>query len=169
MPFVRSEEWFTRIFDKHYDPLRNYLYYLSGDISWTDDTVQDVFMLLWEKRNEIQEDTLQPFLFKIGQNLFLKSKRREMVHLKFEKSAAESTLALSPEEEMVAQEFDRQLQQAISELPEKCRVVFLMSRLDEMNQKQIADSLDVSLKAVEKQITKALKYIRGKLGKINNP
>jgi len=160
---IRSEEWFTKVFDRHYDHLRNYLYYLSGDISWADDAVQDVFMVVWEKRDQMREETLRPFIFKVGRNFFLKQKRRESVHLKFDKTLNDPSSELSPEEDMEAREFDDKLQRTISGLPEKCRAVFLMSRLEEKTNKQIAESLNVTLKAVEKQITKALKIIRGKM------
>ena len=60
-------------------------------------------------------------------------------------------------------EFDLQLQSALSALPEKCRSVFLMSRTDELSNRQIAEGLGISVKAVEKQITRALKILRQKL------
>jgi RNA polymerase sigma-70 factor (family 1) len=160
MNISRSEDWFRKVFDRHYDQLRNYLFYLSGDIAWADDAVQEVFMVVWEKRDSLREDTLQAFLFKVGRNYFLKQKRREAIRLRFDKEQQEDSPSRSPEEELEATEFDQKVQSAISGLPEKCRTVFLMSRMDEMSNKQIAESLDVSLKAVEKHITKALKLIR---------
>jgi RNA polymerase sigma-70 factor (family 1) len=160
---MRSEEWFKNIFDRHYDPIRNYLYYLSGDIYWADDAVQEVFLLVWENRNRLDESRLPPYVFKVARNIFLKQKRHEAVHLKFEKQITDHPLGLSPEEELTTLEFDRHLQQSISGLPDTCRTVFLMSRMDELSNRQIAENLNVSLKAVEKQITRALKIIREKL------
>lgn len=162
---IRSEDWFKEVFDRYYDHLRNYLYYLSGDIEWADDALQDVFMVVWEKRNNVQEETLQSYLFTVGRNIFLKHNRRKAVHIKFEKLNQEEILSQSPEDEILDKEFDRQLQAAISDLPEKCRTVFLMSKMDGMTNPQIADSLHVSVKAVEKQITKAFKILRDKLNK----
>lgn len=153
------------IFDRHYDPLRNYLYYLSGDIHWSDDAVQDLFMLVWERKDMLKEDTIGPYLFRVAKNLFLKLKRHGTVHLKFEKSLPDGEQSVQAGESLEEEEFDRLLQEGISRLPEKCRTVFLMSRLDEMSNRQIADNLDVSVKAVEKQITKALKLLRMNLEK----
>jgi RNA polymerase sigma-70 factor (ECF subfamily) len=163
MQKIRSEDWFKEVFNRYYDHLRNYLYYLSGDIEWADDALQDVFMVVWEKRNNVKEDTLQSFLFTIGRNIFLKHNRRKAVHLKFEKQNQEVNHTKSPEDEILDKEFDRHLQEAISGLPEKCRTVFLMSKKDGMTNQQIADNLRVSVKAVEKQITKAFKILRDKL------
>lgn len=165
MQKIRSEDWFKEVFNRYYDHLRNYLYYLSGDIEWADDALQDVFMVVWEKRNNVKEDTLQSFLFTIGRNIFLKHNRRKAVHLKFEKQNQEVNHTKSPEDEILDKEFDRHLQEAISGLPEKCRTVFLMSKKDGMTNQQIADNLRVSVKAVEKQITKAFKILRDKLNK----
>jgi RNA polymerase sigma factor (sigma-70 family) len=147
MQKIRSEDWFKEVFDRFYDHLRNYLYYLSGDIEWADDALQEVFMVVWEKRNNVQDETLQSFLFTVGRNLFLKHNRRKAVHLKFEKLNQEENLTQSAEEDVLDREFDRHLQSAISDLPEKCRTVFLMSKMDGMTNQQIADSLHVSVKA----------------------
>jgi RNA polymerase sigma-70 factor (family 1) len=163
MTGTHSEIWFKEVFDLHYEHLRNYLYYLSGDISWSEDAVQEVFLILWEKRQTISDATLVPFIFTIGRNLFLKQKRHDEVKLKFLKMHPEPENDNPASLKMENDEFDRQLQLALSELPAKCRSVFLMSRMDEMKNKQIAEELGISLKAVEKQITKALKILREKL------
>lgn len=160
---MRSEEWFKKIFDRYYDKVRNYLYYLSGDIFWTDDTVQDVFLSVWENRHRLEESTLLPYMLKVAKNYFLKRKRHEAVQLKFEKQVSDANPAGSPEDVFASEEFDRKLQQGISRLPETCRTVFLMSRMDELTNRQIAESLRISIKAVEKHITKALKSLREKL------
>lgn len=157
-----SQKWFTEVFDNHYEHLRNYLYYLSGDISWSEDAVQEVFLMLWEKRGSVIDGTVLPFLFTIARNRFLKKKRHEAVHLKFirkqepgEPAAEDVALANTG--------FEIALHEAISSLPEKCRVVFLMSRMDGLTNSMIAHDLKVSVKSVEKHITKALKVLRSKL------
>jgi RNA polymerase sigma-70 factor (family 1) len=163
MTGFHSEIWFKEAFDSNYEHLRNFLYYLSGDISWSEDAVQEVFITLWEKRDTVSDDTLVPFIFTIGRNKFLKQKRHDEVRLKFYKMQPEPETEYTPTAKIETDEFDRKLQLALSELPAKCRSVFLMSRMDEMKNKQIAGELGISLKAVEKQITKALKILREKL------
>lgn len=162
MSVTKSEAWFREVFNSQYDPLRNYLYYLSGDIHWSEDTVQEVFLMLWRKKEEIKDETLTPYLFKIGRNFFLKEKRHENVRLRFLKEAwSGETEAMPSYSEK--DDFDRMLESAISALPEKCRSVFLMSRMDGMKNQNIAENLGISLKAVEKHITRALKELRTKL------
>jgi RNA polymerase sigma-70 factor (family 1) len=164
MTASHTEIWFKEIFNRHYEQLRNYLYYLSGDIAWSEDAVQEVFLILWEKRHFIDDQTIAPYLFRISRNLFLKQKRHEEVILRFLKEHPEKDPEDSVTDMFDMQEFDRRLQAALSDLPSGCRTVFLMSRMEEMSNKQIAENLTISLKAVEKQITKALKILRAKLG-----
>jgi len=165
---LHSHEWFQSIFDRCYDHLRNYLYYLSGDIEWTDDAVQEVFMVLWEKRGSVKDEGVLQYLFTIGRNHFLKHYRSRTVRLKFEKQQNLNENEPSTEEVFLMDEFENQLQMAISELPEKCRTIFLLSNIDGMSNKQIAENLNVSVKAVEKQITKAYKILRERLGRYYN-
>ena len=164
MTSLHTEIWFQEMFNRYYQQLRNYLYYLSGDVSWTEDAVQEVFIILWEKRNFIDDQTIAPYLFKISRNLFLKEKRHDEVKLKFLKEQPEQESENTVTSEMEMNEFDLRLQAILSKLPPGCRTVFLMSRMEEMSNKQIAESMGISLKAVEKQITKALKILREKLG-----
>ena len=150
------------MFHLYYEPLRNYLYYLSGDMHWSEDTVQELFLIVWEKRQSIKEETIKPFLYTIARNAFLKQKRHENVFLKFKKLHIVEEATENPDS-LENEEFDRALQLAISQLPDKCRTIFLLSRIDDMTNKLIAGNLGVSVKAVEKQITKALKILKGKM------
>lgn len=163
MSVTKSEAWFREVFNSQYDPLRNYLYYLSGDIHWSEDTVQEVFLMLWRKREEIKDETLTPYLFKTGRNFFLKEKRHENVRLRFLKEARLEDREEAMPSYSEKDDFDRMLESAISALPEKCRSVFLMSRMDGMKNQKISENLGISLKAVEKHITRALKELRTKL------
>ena len=163
MTIRHTEIWFQEVFNRYFGQLRNYLYYLSGDVSWTEDAVQEVFLILWERRNFIEDETIGSYLYKVSRNLFLKRKRREEVEFRFRKEAPEPETDNSVTYELEMNEFDMRLQSALSELPSGCRTVFLMSRMEEMSNRQIADSLGISLKAVEKQITKALKILRSRL------
>jgi RNA polymerase sigma-70 factor, ECF subfamily len=96
--------------------------------------------------------------------MFLKQKRHDDVRLKFlrEQPVEESENTVTSAMEM--NEFDLRLQAVLSDFPSGCRTIFLMSRMEEMSNKQIAESMGISLKAVEKQITKALKILRVQLG-----
>ena len=74
--------------------------------------------------------------------------------------ASASATALEMLEE---HDLQRRLKAALDKLPEKCRIVFLMSRYDELSYAEISQQLDISVKTVENQIGKALKLLRGYL------
>ena len=164
MTALHTEIWFRNVFNRYFEQLRKYLFYLSGDIFWTEDAVQEVFLILWEKRNFIDDETISPYLYKISLNLFLKKKRHDEVKLRFLKEEPDHETDNSVTYRLEMDEFDNHLQAVLSDLPSGCRTVFLMSRMEDMSNRQIAESMGISVKAVEKQITKALKILRLKLG-----
>ena len=156
-----SKAWFQEEFARNYEYILNYLFYLSGDSVLSEDLAQDVFLQLWEKRSIVKNETIRPYLFTIARNAFLKSIRRTKYDLKFRSTWFESVENESPEFIAEMKEFDEKLQKAIAGLPEKCRIVFLMHRMDEMKYIEIAENLGVTVKAVEKQMSKALSILRG--------
>jgi RNA polymerase sigma-70 factor (ECF subfamily) len=158
-----ATSWFKDIFDRNYEYIRNYLYYLSGDMNLAEDIAQDVFMILWEKRSGIRDETVRPLLFTIARNCFLKNKRHENYDLRFRSAYFEKFDNKSPEYLLELKEFDEKLQQTIANLPGKCRPVFLMNRIDGMTYREIAEYTGVSVKAVEKQMRKALAFLRNEL------
>lgn len=165
MHLVQDEKkWFKAIFDEHHDYIRNYLYYLSGDAELSDDLVQDVFLTIWEKRESVKRESILPFLFTIARHLYFKSHRRKAIHLKFFSNWEEPAKEVSADFSMELKEFDQRLQSAISNLPEKTRTAFLLSRMDDLSYAEIAQRFGLSVKAIEKHISKAKKILREKLG-----
>jgi len=160
----KSKTWFENIFNLNYQYILNYLFYLSGNSGLSEDLAQDVFLQLWEKRDEVKDETVRAYLYTIARNSFLKSTRRQKYDLKFRSEYFEENEHESPEFIMEMKEFDRKLQEVIASLPEKSRVVFLMNRMDGITYREIAKSLGVTVKAVEKQMSKALSIIREQLG-----
>jgi RNA polymerase sigma-70 factor (family 1) len=160
----RTKSWFEHIFNLNYQYILNYLFYLSGDSELAEDLAQDVFMQPWEKKEQVKEETVRPYLFTIAKNSFLKSTRRQKYDMKFRSEYFEENESESPEFLMEMKEFDRKLQEVIAGLPEKSRVVFLMNRMDGITYREIADNLGVTVKAVEKQMSRALAIIREKMG-----
>ncbi|MFA9391528.1 MAG: RNA polymerase sigma factor [Prolixibacteraceae bacterium] len=160
---LKNTDWFKHIFEEHYEFIRNYLYYLSSDVDVAEDLVQDVFMKVWEKRESINDDTLKPLLYKIARNLYFNLYKRNVLDLKFVHAADDDRENESPEYLLEMKEFNVKLQSSLSNLPEYCRTIFLMSRMDDMKYQEIADRYEISVKAVEKQISKALKLLRGSI------
>ena len=154
---------FKALFDQYYTPIKNFVYYKCGDIDVAEDITQDTFMKLWEKREEIKEETVKSYLYTIANNLFLNRVRHEKVKMNFVEKQTDQRNAESPEYTLEEKEFKEELEKTIADMPEKQRDVFLMNRIDELTYKEIAERLDLSVKAVEKRMHGALNYLREKI------
>jgi RNA polymerase sigma-70 factor (family 1) len=151
---------FEHIFKSHYETIRNYIYYKSGHIEEAEDIAQEAFMKIWEKRETIIQSTVKPLLYTIAGNLFLNRQQHRSIRLKFELQHGHEVNSASPEYDLEMKEFSERLQDALSALTEKNRTVFLMNRIDKMTYQDIAGNLNISVKAVEKRMNKALTFLR---------
>ena len=155
-----TKEQFKTLFDMYFDDIRRYLYYRSGDEDLSTDLAQDTFMRIWEKELQLLPEKDKALLYKIAGDLFVSHTRREKLRkeapdrIRFEQSSR------TPEEEMQFQEIQEKYEKALIKLPENQRIVFLMSRMEELTYPEIAARLSLSVKAVEKRMTGALSRLR---------
>ncbi|MGD0341263.1 MAG: sigma-70 family RNA polymerase sigma factor [Bacteroidales bacterium] len=154
---------FDQIFLEWYYPLRNSMYYKTGNMQAAEDLVQDTFLKIWERKETINPETVKSFMYKIANNLFLNKVEHEKVSFRFVTEYSGSDLSNSPDFELEMKDFDRRLQNSLADLDEKSRSVFLMNRIDELTYAQIADNLGLSVKAVEKRISKAIAFLKERL------
>jgi RNA polymerase sigma-70 factor (family 1) len=158
-----SQVEFDQIFLDWYNPVRNYIYYKSGDIQVAEDIAQDTFLKIWEKREVIKIETVKSLLYTIAGNLFLNRIEHEKVSFKFVSEYEGEVYYSSPDFELEMKEFDRKLQDSLADLDEKKRIVFLMNRIDDLTYSQIANNLGLSVKAVEKRMAKAIAFLKDRL------
>ncbi len=156
-----TQDVFKTLFDTNFDALRNYIYYRSGDKDMANDIAQECFLRLWEKQPKGDPDKLKGLLFKMGHDLFISNFRHAKVVEDFAlNSSGESPVSQSPYDEMQYHELEYQYQSALKTMPDKLRVVFLMSRAEDLKNREIAERLGISVKAVEKRMTKALDILK---------
>lgn len=136
------------------------MYYKCGDEQQASDLAQEAFIKLWEKCREIEFSTAKGFLFTVAKNLFLNQVKHKKVVFKFEQATKVHNEMNDPEFLMRYQEFDSKLQEAIGQLSEKNREVFLMNRIEEIPYKEIAERLGITTKAVEKRMYTAISQLR---------
>jgi len=159
-----SKEEFKGIFDIHFDAIRSYVFYRCGDMELASDIAQDVFMQIWEKRFAWNGKQIKPLLYKIASDCFINNYRRNQCRLDFEQSLSfEHANECTPEDELSYSELTTAYEKALAQMPEKQRTMFLMSREDGMKYAEIAYCLKISVKAVEKQVSAALRFLRAKL------
>jgi RNA polymerase sigma-70 factor (ECF subfamily) len=157
---LTSQE-FERAFDLYYDAVRNYLYYKCGQAELAEDVAQDAFVKVWETRDRIDKNSLKAYLYTIAGNLLINQLKREQLKFKFLNLQTDKKDKVTPEYLLEMQEFDQKLQNALSKIPEGAREVFLMNRVDGLKYHEIGDRLGLSMKAVEKRMSKALSILRG--------
>ena len=155
---------FKQIFDRYFDTIRSFIFYRCGDVDAASDMAQDVFMKIWEKRDQIDTSQIKALLYKISNDMVISNYRKNTTRLDYEQSMTTNSEAqLSPEEELNFQELSASYAKALEQMPEIQRVVFLMNRNDEMKYQEIAECLQLSVKAVEKRMSGALQYLRTQL------
>ena len=151
---------FTAIFNEYSSTLHNYLYYKTGNKSLAKDLTQEAFTKLWQHCKSVILASAKGYVFKTANNLLLNEISHQKVVLAFEKRGGSDKFKENPEFLLEEQEFKQKLEKAIAALPEKQRVVFLMSRIDKKTYKEIAELLHISKQAVEKRMYNALDTLR---------
>ncbi|MEM8568572.1 MAG: RNA polymerase sigma-70 factor [Bacteroidota bacterium] len=155
-----DKESFKSIFDQYYEVIRNFLYYKLGDIDQAEDITQEVFIKAWNKRDEIVISTVKSLLYTIASNLAINHFQSAKKKYEFKLENEERPTSETPEYQMEQQEFAIKLNDVLDQLPENQRIVFLMSRIDDLTYPQIAERLGIGVKAVEKRMHGALKFLR---------
>jgi RNA polymerase sigma-70 factor (ECF subfamily) len=159
-----SSTEFEQLFDKYFDTMRTFIFYRCGNADMASDIAQDVFMTVWEKREKWTGDNLKPLLYKIANDMVINKCRRNMFRMEFEQSMMlQNAETASPEEELLFEELASSYARALEKMPGTQRTVFLMSRNDELKYHEIAECLAISVKAVEKRMSAALRFLRTEL------
>jgi RNA polymerase sigma-70 factor (ECF subfamily) len=134
-----------------------------------EDIIQELFVSIWEKRETQRDD-----LGSVGAYLRRAARNRSLNYLRDRKRIpvddVEIPVTIAALEQADAalerSELRAKIHGAIDALPERCRLVFVMSKMEDMSHKEIAGALEISPKTVENQMTRAYKYLRKWLGVI---
>src|SRR4051812_4115669 len=164
---VCEESLFSRIFKSQAKSLRNYLVYKYGDTEKANDVTQDAFAKLWENCADVPEEKAKSYLYTVANNTALNKIAHKKVVLAYaQNSTAKAMHGESPEFLYEEEEFRMKLQRAIANLSEAQRTAFLMNRIDGKKYAEIAEILEISVKAVEKRISGALVSLRKEIKSI---
>jgi len=156
---------FEQVFKDNFKNLHAYAMSIVKDESTGEEMVQNVFLKIWEKREQINiHQSVAAYLHKAVYYECLNHIKHTKVKATHQAHAART----GNEQETAAdnatlKELQRQIDNALKDLPEQCRTIFQMSRYEELKYRMIADQLGISVKTVEGQMGKALRILRQKL------
>lgn len=142
------------------------------------DIVQDSFLKMWLTYPDYNPSSAEALIFTITRNCCIDNLKRKKLFKGIDLSFLECLegdetiynfdfLGPSAHDECLLNELNAQLEELMNSLPQRCRQVFRMSRMEGMTNSQIASALGISLPAVTKHINRALSYIAGHLNEIN--
>ncbi len=109
---------------------------------------------------ETGDGNIKGFLYKIAGDLFISSFRKRKVSMKYPAAINNEEFYHDPQEQLTYKELIKAYENALANLPEKQRVVFLLNRMDGLKYHEIAVNLGLSIKAVEKRMKNALEFLR---------
>jgi RNA polymerase sigma-70 factor (ECF subfamily) len=165
-----DEKAFEKLFHKYYGILSSFATKIINDDVAAEEIVQDLFVKLWEKREQLFiETSLKNYLFRSIKNLclnFIQHNKTKIRHAQMVLSEVESNLSDDsnyPEVDLFVK-----IEESINSLPEKRREIFRLSRQEGLKYHEIAQKLNISIKTVETQMSLAIKTLRDKLKKYSS-
>lgn len=163
---ICQDKIFKQIYLEHVSLLRNFLYYKFGSSENAEDITQNAFIKLWENCKKVKKSKAKSFLYTTAINLSLNAYKHRKVVLKYSNNVIKKIENETPEFQLMEKEFQIKIDNALADLTEKQRTVFLLNRIEKIKYADIAEMLNISVKAVEKRMHAALKQMRQKIGKV---
>ncbi|CAG5012537.1 hypothetical protein DYBT9275_05196 [Dyadobacter sp. CECT 9275] len=158
---------FRELFTHHYRSLCNYAMRVVVTREIAEEVVSDVFVKLWKNREQIEVHTsFQAYIYRAVRNQALDYLKLR-VHRQYERESLDAVQwnlthadHFSPVEEMSFNEIYDHIEGCIKDLPRQCQLIFRLSREEGLRYRDIAEKLDISVKTVETQMSRALKVLR---------
>ena len=160
---------FTEIYNRYWDKLFTVAANKLNNLAEAEEVVQDIFLDLWKRRMELNITTcLNAYLGTAVKYKVINILAKRNVHLRFSEqiSITHTNADFSTEQWLGFLELKEQVGKQVAALPEKCRLVFELSRDKGFSQKEIASHLHISEKTVESHLYKAIRILRTELKNI---
>ena len=160
-----DERAFSSFFQLLHPILYRHVYKHIRDTEITEEIVDDLFVNIWNKRADLEITTsVKAYLLKAGtfkaydyhRHKYRSPQKTDLDEVRYNISESSP----SAQKEMEGQELQENIVKTLQKLPPRCKVVFELSRFQDQTYRQIAESLYISIKTVENQMTKALKIMR---------
>ena len=166
MKKITSQQDLKTIYDTEFKKLMIQDFRIVNKQDVAEDIVQECFIKLWQKRNDISTDiSIATYIKKMVRNRCLDYLRKNKIrtvevndnlNIEIEENANEVRFEKN-------EKLQRKIQSTLNSLPEKCRQVFVLAKYEKFTYKQISEKLEIAPKTVEAHMSKALKSFRTNL------
>lgn len=157
------------IFKQYYEVLCKTAVRITKESNLAEDIVQEVLYEMFKKKDKLNIESLIGYLKRSVYNRSLNKIKSNRDFVDSDDISYELTDTTSTSQDMIEyQELESYINSSIDKLPEKCRLVFVLNRFEQLSYKEVAKKLDISVKTVENQMSKALKFLRKELAAYKN-
>ncbi len=170
---------FEMIYNEQYKPLCHFAQRFVFDLDTAREIVQDVFFRIWEKRTSLPNDiSLKSYLYTSVRNKCLDYLKHLNVEYEYEKMRgrevhesgnSSSNTTDHPLDGIITEELENAIKDSIENLPDKCKEIFEMSRHRGLKYREIAEELNISIKTVETQMSRAIHSLKNELSNFIKP
>jgi RNA polymerase sigma-70 factor (family 1) len=158
-----DEKAFRQLFELYVDGLLRFSISILKNKELAEEAVSDVFFNVWIHRGKLSQiENFKAYLFASVRNTALnyldKEKRNKVIQLE-DLSVSISIDEICPESELISKELKSAIGRAVDHLPERCKLIFSLAKIEQLKYKEIAQILDISVKTIDNQLAIAMKKI----------
>ncbi len=157
---------FEKLFRDYYVPLCRYAYSIVRDANSAEEIVQEFFYSYWLNRKRLSiKLSVKSYLYRSVRNRAIRFLQHLTIENRLLSQSSGTDLYDSPEQTFTGNEMAQLVDKTLQKLPERCRKIFLLNRINGLKYKEIADLLKISIKTVEADMGKTLIALRTSLAK----
>lgn len=162
----KTTQEFEKIFKEYYPMGVLFARKQVQDMDTAKDIVQAVFVKMYEKGDKININTsIKSYVFQAIRNACINHHKHNQTKQRHSNIILNRSSEAIIDNQLEHKEFELQIQGVIDQLPDRCKTIFRLNRFDGKKNKEIAKELDISIRTVETQISKALKFLRENISK----
>jgi RNA polymerase sigma-70 factor, ECF subfamily len=160
-----DEGAFKSFFTMFYGDIYRFLFKYLSNSNDAEDLCQETFVRFWQQRNSIDTSSYpRAYLYKIAKNLAFNFSTRKPPSVSYDQDLRIISYSSSdPFQEFENKNLLEECRKVINELPERCRMTFILSRYEGLDYSEIAETMGVSIQTVKNQMSKAINYLKDNL------
>jgi RNA polymerase sigma-70 factor (ECF subfamily) len=166
-----NEGAFEQLYHTYHRTLYGFLYNMIGSGSDVEDIIQEIFIRIWERRNDVNSNlSFGGLLFTVGKNLALNLLRNDCCRQRVREELKQIIDGSINDVEQIVQfnELDRMVQDVLEDLPFRQKQIYTLNRIKGLSRQEIAELLNISIVTVDMHLGKALQLLRDRLYQVRD-